>query len=322
MERALYDPVDGFYSAGGSAGRRGDFITSPEVGPLFGAIVARTLDATWHELGEPDTFVVAEAAAGVGTLARSVLAATPDCAGALSYVLVETSAGMRSVHGDLVDRGCESRSDLPDAADVILANELLDNLPARILERSADGWTEVAIDEHFTEVLVPADTDPAGGAFAVLAELGDKIDIGARIPVVEQARAWIDAALGATRHRLIVFDYGADSPELAARGQASWLRAYRSHQRVDQPFAQPGSADITIDVPFDQLQRPSSMTTQADWLVGNGLETMLDEARVVWQERAKIGDLAAIRARSALGEADALTDADGLGGFIAAEWRK
>ena len=44
MEQALYDPESGFYATSGVAGRRGDFITSPEVGPLFGAVVARALD--------------------------------------------------------------------------------------------------------------------------------------------------------------------------------------------------------------------------------------------------------------------------------------
>ena len=46
VEACLYDPDGGFYAAGGAAGRRGDFITSPEVGPLFGAVVARWLDAS------------------------------------------------------------------------------------------------------------------------------------------------------------------------------------------------------------------------------------------------------------------------------------
>ena len=53
IERALYDPSDGFYASGGRAGpRRGDFITSPEVGPLFGAVVARAFDEWWRELGD------------------------------------------------------------------------------------------------------------------------------------------------------------------------------------------------------------------------------------------------------------------------------
>ncbi|HQV56377.1 MAG TPA: hypothetical protein PKV27_00085, partial [Ilumatobacteraceae bacterium] len=69
MSLALYG-VAGFYSVGGRAGRRGDFITSPEVGPLFGAVLARALDAWWADLGSPDDFTVVEVGAGPGTLAR------------------------------------------------------------------------------------------------------------------------------------------------------------------------------------------------------------------------------------------------------------
>ena len=63
VELALYHPQLGFYASGGQAGRRGDFVTSVEVGPLFGAVVAAALDAEWRRQGEPDPFVVVEAGA-------------------------------------------------------------------------------------------------------------------------------------------------------------------------------------------------------------------------------------------------------------------
>ena len=77
MDAALYDPDGGFYATTGGAGRRGDFLTSPEVGPLFGAVIARALDAWWAEQAHPDPWFVIEAGAGAGTLARAVLAAEP-----------------------------------------------------------------------------------------------------------------------------------------------------------------------------------------------------------------------------------------------------
>src|SRR5262245_8344351 len=98
MASALHDPDVGLFASGGAAGRRGEFITSAEVGPLFGAVLARALDAWWMSAGSPRPFVVVEAGAGVGTLARSVLAARPACASALRYVLVERSALMRAEH--------------------------------------------------------------------------------------------------------------------------------------------------------------------------------------------------------------------------------
>ncbi len=79
VAQALYAPGLGFYAGGGGAGRRHDFLTSPEVGPLFGAVLARALDSWWDGFGRPDPLVVVEAGAGPGTLARSILAAAPRC---------------------------------------------------------------------------------------------------------------------------------------------------------------------------------------------------------------------------------------------------
>src|SRR4051794_24804671 len=97
VELALYDPEHGFYSSGGEAGRGGHFLTSPEVGPLFGAALAMALDAWWRHLGEPDPYVVVEAGAGTGTLAKGVLEAAPACSAALRYVLVERSERLREI---------------------------------------------------------------------------------------------------------------------------------------------------------------------------------------------------------------------------------
>ena len=77
VELALYGP-GGFFARGAGAGGAGrDFITSPEVGPLFGVCMARALDAEWERQGRPDPFVVIEAGAGNGRLAREVLRAMP-----------------------------------------------------------------------------------------------------------------------------------------------------------------------------------------------------------------------------------------------------
>src|SRR5438309_1141925 len=177
LELALYHPELGFYARGGGAGRGADFLTSPEVGPLFGCVVARALDAWWEELGRPDPYVVVEAGAGAGTLARDVLAAAPTCGPALRYVLVERSAPLRArqrgrlplepprqvlgpvVSGQDSDEGAHavpgigplvtSLGELPTGPfiGVILANELLDNLPVRILERTHNSWSEVRVTE-------------------------------------------------------------------------------------------------------------------------------------------------------------------------------
>jgi SAM-dependent MidA family methyltransferase len=310
VERALYDAERGFYGSGGQAGRRGDFLTSPEVGPLFGAVVARALDTWWRELGEPDPFTVVEAGAGPGTLARTVRAASPGCAAALRYVTVEQSAAQRALHPD----GIDVLAALPDEpfTGVLLANELLDNLPFRLLERVEGGWAEVFVDNG-AEVLVPVD--------APTVEAG----IGARVPLQEAAASWLVGALALVeRGRVVVIDYAATTDAMAVRPQDEWLRTYRGHERGGPPLDQPGSQDITVEVAVDQLaaatRAPDLDQSQAEFLGDHGIDALVEDGRRIWTERAHLGDLAAIRARSRLTEAAALTDPGGLGAFRVLQW--
>jgi SAM-dependent MidA family methyltransferase len=335
MELALYDPDGGFYATGGRAGRRGDFLTSPEVGPLFGAVVARALDTWWEDAGRPDPWTVVEAGAGPGTLARTVRAAAPACLGALRWILVERSAAQRELHQPIVEGAAAavgaavvSRADLPAPGElegpvVVLANELLDNLPFDLLERTADGWSEVRVSsasDDLVEVLVPFEGQvPPGAADA---------PVGARIPLQRAAGEWLRAALalasaGGPRGRVVVIDYASTTADMATRPMAEWLRTYRAHGRGGPPLEALGTQDITCEVAIDQLAEvaePTSEMAQADWLRAHGLEALVEEGRALWHERAGVGDLAAVKARSRITEAEALTDPGGLGGFWVLEW--
>ena len=71
---------------------------------------------------------------------------------------------------------------------------------------------------------------------------------------------------------------------------------------------------------MDRLPERAADRTQADWLRGHGIEELVEEGRSIWRERASIGDLAAVRARSRVTEAEALLDPTGLGGFRVLEW--
>ncbi len=298
VDRALYDPVSGFYETGGRAGRRGgSFITSPEVGPLFGAVLARALDRWWHDAGAPDTWVVVDAGAGPGTLARTVLAAAPECAPALQLVCVERSAAQRAHHPD----GVTSTDRLPATADVIVANELLDNLPFGLLERTPEGWVEVHVEPD-------GSTSPDTG--------------GPRIPLATVASTWIAGACGRLRPggRLVCFDYTDATSALARRPWSDWVRAFADHELVAEPFVGPGTRDVTVVVPHDQLPPPTSSATQADWLRAHGIDDLVAAGRVHWQAHASAPDLVAMRMRSRAVEADALLDPSGLGAFWVGEW--
>jgi SAM-dependent MidA family methyltransferase len=334
MGFALYDPRSGFYVRGGRAGRGADFLTSPEVGPLFGAVLARRLDAWWAEAGRPDPFVVVEVGAGPGTLARAIRFAAPECSSSLLYVLVEQSAFQRSLHGEHLPGWMGERSgfeleafvcspqqgegpqfvsaiELPVTfAGVVLANELLDNLPFDIVRVRASGVVEelqvARVDDAHDDrevtldpVVVPARPDLAASVTAFHA-VQPELPLDTWFPWEFRAQGW----LAEVRSRLIdghllVIDYGMTTAELAQR------------------------EDITCDVAIDQMRgqgQPTEMCTQAEFLRANGIEELVAEGLAVWNERAHLGDLAAIRGRSAMREADALLDPDGLGAFVVLQW--
>jgi hypothetical protein len=81
-----------------------------------------------------------------------------------------------------------------------------------------------------------------------------------------------------------------------------------------------GRQDITCEVAVDQLPPVSANTAQAAWLRTYGLDELVAEGRATWTARASVGDLEAIKARSRITEAEALTDPAGLGAFRVLEW--
>lgn len=351
LELVLYDDDVGFYGAGGGAGRGRDFLTSPEVGPLFATVLAAAADSWWDELGRPDPFVVVEAGAGSGTLAAAFLGAHPRCAAALRYVTVERSPTLRAeqrsrlaLESPAFVLGASEQSEdtelhprpgqgplvtalteLPALAidGIVLANELLDNLAFVLLERGTDGWLEVRVGEQegrLIEVLVPAPADLEADAERLAGAAG----AGSRIPLQRQAQAWLDAALRVVHQgRVVVIDYCSESAALASRQWSEWLRTYRGHGRGSHPLEAPGAQDVTSEVALDQLGRVSSPTavrSQAMFLAAHGMGGLADEAADSWRAGAPRGDLAALRARSRVGEAGALSDPSGLGGFTVVEW--
>jgi SAM-dependent MidA family methyltransferase len=175
---------------------------------------------------------------------------------------------------------------------VILANELLDNLP-------------------FDLTLEGAPFDPQGE----WPETG-------LAPEQGRARAWVDRVLGRLRGRLLVLDYCSTTAAMAGRPWREWLRTYRGHGRGSHPMDDLGHQDITAEVAVDQLPPPDDDTSQADWLRRWGIEELVEEGRRTWAERAHLADLEAVKARSRVNEAEALLDPRGMGAFRVLEWSR
>lgn len=313
LDEVLYG-AHGFYATSGSAGRRGDFLTSSEVGPLFGAVLARWIDAEYRRLGEPEGFTVVEVGAGPGTLARSVLLADPRWAG--RYLAVERSAAQRDRH----PAGVASLDRLPDEAvvGVVVANEVLDNVPFRLAVFDG-GWREamvdVTADGSLREVTVPAPMEWDW--------LPTTAPHGARVPVQSAAAVLVRACASVlSAGTVLMFDYcTAVTAALAAVPWREWLRTYRGHERGEHYLRSPGAQDITAEVCLDQLPEPTTVRTQDQFLRRWGIDELVDEGRIAWEASAHAPSLQSLRMRSRVREAESLLDSTGLGAFHAMEWR-
>jgi SAM-dependent MidA family methyltransferase len=345
---ALYG-AGGFYEQGGP-GRRRDFITSPEVGPLFGRLVARWIDRVWDDLGQPSPFVVVEAAAGNGILAKAVLRSEPRCRSALRYIMVEQSGPKRAeqaTHHSLTPPQLgfamagedADGEDLPSAAQgplvfsltevprgplvgVVFANELLDNIVVDIVECTSDGWNEIRVgrqDDQLIEVAVPASSAHSDRANRLVPDAV----VGQRIPIQNASYEWVRHALEQVeRGQVLIIDYARETSAMAAGDMGDWLRTYNGQERGTQPLLSPGSRDITCDVATDQLPAGFVQQDQADWLGDLGIEELVAEGKAMWEAAASAPGLAAMEARSRISEAEALTDPDGLGAFVAFTWTR
>lgn len=294
MELALYDPDGGYYrSAYARPGRAGDFLTAPELHPIFGEMLAGAVEEAWHVLGEPQPFVVREHGAGEGALAIPLLGALPA---AIGYAPVEVDARrLVALRERLVAAWLEDRLVEPEADamfdGVVVANEVLDALPVHRVRRRGDGLRELAIglagDGSFREVEI----EPTTPALAerLTAESIDLID-GQTAEIALGIDDWVAAAAGPLRRGLLLLiDYGAPATELydPVRRTDGTLRAYVHHRVTDDPYRFVGRQDLTAHVDLTAVQRAAEaaglktlgVTTQAEALMGLGIEDRLREVQ-------------------------------------------
>lgn len=315
MEIALYDPEDGYFTAGAlRSDRLGDFLTSPEVSSLFGETIARFVTAEHHRIGGP--FSVVEVGAGSGSLLRPLLDALPF---RVTHVqVVERSAAARASVARTVPEA-ELLDEIPaHVRGVIVANELLDNLPAAVVERGADGWIERVVIE---------DGDGLGwGSRAPSAEIvawadahAGPVPVGGVVEVQLEATRWVADALDRlSAGALLVFDYGDLAESLAGRRDEGTIRTYSGHHLGAEPLAQPGQTDVTLDVNFTALVAATGgeVLSQAAFLERWGLRERLDELRTAELEAAREGRIMEqLILKSRITEGETLLHPRGLGDF-------
>jgi len=209
MDLALYDPELGYYArAAQRSGRAGDFFTSVDVGPLFGELLEIQLAEMFGVLQTSDfslqTFDLVEAGAGNGRLAADILRAarTRDRGiyDSIRLHLVEASAAARAAQTatleDAAERLASSSPTLPSSFDgVLIANELLDALPAHQVVMREDGLREVYVSSDVALRLTEAPpSTPALQAY--LDRLGVTLEPGWRVEINLRAVEWVRDARG------------------------------------------------------------------------------------------------------------------------------
>ena len=297
MDLVLYDPDGGYYrSHDARPGRGGDFLTAPELHPIFGEMLARAVVQAWERMERPDPFVVVEHGAGEGALATSLLDAVCDTplAGPIRYRPVEVDQGrIRALRDRLEAAGLADRleggpSDAPFDG-VVLANEVLDALPVHRVR---------LVDGELRELAVAVGADGAFGEVEIApstAALEDRLAADG-IELVDDQTAeiclalddWIARATAPLRRGLVLFiDYGAIAAELydPVRRRDGTLRAYVRHQVHDDPYRFVGRQDLTAHVDVTAVEQAAvaaglttiGITTQAEALMGLGIEDRLRE---------------------------------------------
>jgi len=242
MEEALYGP-GGFYT-GTPIGSEGDFVTSPHVHPVFSRLVGIALEELWAALGRPRPFRLVEMGAGDGTLASELVAGFARGGIDVEYTAVELGAEARERLAEITPHVATGLADVERLdPGVLIANELLDNLPFRRVRRRGDALVEVRVGldgDRLVEVEVPGDVELAGTA--------PDLEDGTESVIPTGAFAFADGlapALG--RGYAVLIDYGSNGP------QAGEVHGYRGHRVVEDVLADPGSTDVTAGVDLRAL---------------------------------------------------------------------
>jgi SAM-dependent MidA family methyltransferase len=254
MERALHDPVRGYYARNiRSIGSRGDFTTAPQIS----AAPAKAI-AAWiaRALRETKTRDVIEIGPGLGTLSAQTISELPPLLRLRTrFHLVESSPALSAHQKKLLGNKVRHHTTIQSALDacsgeaIIFSNELVDAFPVRVFRKTKEAWCEIALLDS-AEILLPPAELPPSSVFTI-----DFLD-GQTVEVHDSYRLWLETWLPHwQRGEMLTIDYGSTVESLYDRRPRGTLRAYLFHQLLDGAavFQNAGLQDITADVNFTDL---------------------------------------------------------------------
>lgn len=299
MQKALYTPELGYYAGGlPKIGATGDFITAPEVSPIFSRCLARQAIQVLETLETPN---IVEFGAGRGIMAKDILLELHAMGQHLErYYIVEISTDLQLRQKALLEEHLPAElfkkvswlSKLPSTPipAVILANEVLDAMPFERLrlepQRALQGFIQYdELQEKFDWDYQPiTDTHLQKFANRLIQHIGDVPKQGYETEINLNIRPWLESLNSIlSQGAVILIDYGYARDEYyhPARVMGT-LRCHYQHRAHSNPFFHPGLQDITAHVDFtavaeagfDSGFKINGYTTQANFLMGSGLLEM------------------------------------------------
>jgi SAM-dependent MidA family methyltransferase len=303
MELALYAPGLGYYSAGAKKlGKAGDFVTAPEVSPLYGQTLARQV----REILDTGFDEILEVGAGSGALAATLLeelerSGKPP----RSYLILELSADLRERSRDtlaarvphLLERVAWLNRLPPSFSGVVIGNEVLDAMPVHVVRVNGGKLEEGGVGVR-RDRLDWSWRIASGELLEAAQALG--LPEGFRTEIALSVRAFVRSLAGMLEKGVALFvDYGFPSREYyhAQRREGTLMCHYRHHAHAD-PFFLPGLQDITSHVDFGAVAAAAregglevgGYTSQAQLLVNCGITEVM--SRTPSEDRGRFLPLA------------------------------
>lgn len=310
MEIVLYHPEWGYYS---TRKETEDYYTSADVHPVFSRILARYCIGEWERNHKNQkTFTLMELGAGTGKLAEPILQTiqeeSPDCYQALHYVGIEISPARRSAWNQLALRHAgkvqiRKKFDYPEYSirGIIFSNEFFDALPFRRVIRQNDRIREIRIGRSFLEIT----SEPPFEIRDYFRWLGSVPSNDCMGEASLESRRWIrKIGCALARGTILTIDYGHTAKELYSSFRTEGTAICHWRQEANRSFYERlGSQDITAHVNFTTLckegeawgLRAHSLKTQTQFLMENGLETLIESVRFAGSPKEKLRTSAAIQ---------------------------
>ena len=287
MQLALHAPRLGYYRAGWRTfGPEGDFVTAPELSPLFGRTLARQIEQALSLVGSEE---IIEFGAGTGTLAVHVLSELAPHTG-IRYRILEPSAALAARQHETIATHAPDAlgsvgwlDSLPDAGfrGVVLANEVVDAVPVERFEVTADGVATHCVGFEAGRPAWrprPAETWLRAAVESIQHEIGHRLPVGYVSEIGPARGAWVASiAERLDCGVLLLMDYGYPRREYYHPDRRDGtLRCHFRHRPHDDPLALCGLQDVSAHVDFSALARASGLevagyTTQSEFLLACGL---------------------------------------------------